>query len=131
MGAGQGQEVALDPAPPRPARDRAREGERAGLRGVMTDQININISIEETLTDADDCADALDRIADAMVKLHEAADAVMRASKNKSARNRARAYWHGHMETYLDSGAADGCDGIYGTVEDLRDAEGDENEDDE
>ena len=89
-------------------------------RRKQTRTIAITISIEETLPDTEACADALEKIADAMAELHKAAREVLCASGNQSALDRADAYW---LDRMLETHADDGCDGIYGSVRDLRDGE--------
>ena len=77
--------------------------------------IQESFEIDVEITDDDSRAEALREIARGLWILTRTARRVLYGEHLE----RAEAYWIGRLEEMLDRDAASGCDGIYGTIEDL------------
>ena len=88
--------------------------------------LHVSIEIDADIgkpSDLDRRADLLARVAHSMTELCSAAEKLLDGTGIHD--DRARSYWLGHLRNMLDRQANDGCDGIFGTVNDM----GEEDED--
>ncbi len=78
-------------------------------------KIQESFKIDVEVMDDDSRAEALREIAKGLWILTRTARRVLDGEHLE----RAEAYWLGRLEGMLDMNAESGCDGIYGTIEDL------------